>query len=1405
MLCPSCKKYSGKTDDEWKEKIQKEKLIKASTYDIDITFRKYAKTTNDPVLSAKLATALDIHAMDGYYHKSCSTDLYHRARSVTRQILSQESDTKFRSHEAMAFSQLVAYVGESPTDIYKLRDLVELYKQKLIELGCTDTTSVHSTRLKERLLDKIPGLEAQPHGRDILLTTRETVASVLADAHKTSLCDDDAIHIVSTVEIMRKFILANPEEQCPDPLSEDTLKRYCSHPLHVFLRMVMEWTRCQKLIGHGQGARAKVACTVTNAIILNTVKHVASQASKDIRHQHERETPAPVYVGMKLQNAGAGKSVIQSFASIGLSVSYDRITEISTYLATRVSEQFRQDGVVVPPNMRRFVFTTADVDNINEIVRSTLGQSDLDGTMISFTNHLTPDNEGLKRELCQVHCDTDTDRKNISLPDSYTIVPPIELTNSDIYLTPSDNPYMPGTTHIPGAITKTEAWLKHASTLVNREEDLTKGDMCSFSGFNASLIPPESMRPRAEIGICPLFLEKAQSPSMMKHAMIIAKDGIAFLNPGQTPVLGADQPLYSILKQLQWQFPDSGLGEDSFFVMMGGLHIEMAFQEMLGKWLGGSGWDVKLSEAGVFTAGRAHSALGASNVKRTRYAHDVTCVALYILREEAYQEDTREATNISREAWCSALKVHPQFLYWNDTLELEMLYNRFIQSQREGNLDLYIEVLGEIIPCFFTFNHSNYARWLPVHVRDLVNLQAQHPDLYAEFQKGNFVVQRSDARYSLMAKDQSHEHLNNEIKHSGGYSSLNSDDPTTLLIQILASPQRAELIKKFEAGMLMHTDMEERTHYQHHEEGHAFQVRFNAHVKMLLEVLRPTNPFKDRSPHLSTLHSKVVMDVAVVNCMRDWRLIGQVLYSEYAKSRFKEGSKAITDTIHRNNMATFQKGQEKPKKEVQTLKQNAALVAQVFLAIQSRPEADLGEFFQYENQKEPPSLANNAGHLRIGQKSDLLKCLPIKVHDKPSGVTVKIYDGPAMAHIIQPGQSIRTIGGYIEKLPIPYVKGQAEDSVSRMDWIWDVYPETSLKQQAHLNRGDGVAKKVTADTPINAKEWNSMLRNEDTKKDIYTFISMQLRDQNYGPGVCLYTTVADMVITSIALDAEDLRTIAPCNHQEADTRMILHLKHASTNGHEKAMIRTVDTDVIVLATSAFHDLGLSELWVSFGTKKNHRYIAIHDLSMTLGPDTSSVLPLFHALSGCDTTSQFFGIGKKTAWKVWQRFPDLTTVLKAIKADPCVLTIDSDHMAALERFVVLLYSESCTASHVNQARQELFSKGARALDSIPPTQAALFQHLKRCLLQGAYIWGQVLQRCQEIPDYEDWGWVKVVRAAVGNQLVPFWTTLSDVSKGCSILTRCGCKKSCTGNCKCSKANLHCTTLCHCQGTCCNNDT
>jgi len=68
----------------------------------------------------------------------------------------------------------------------------------------------------------------------------------------------------------------------------------------------------------------------------------------------------------------------------------------------------------------------------------------------------------------------------------------------------------------------------------------------------------------------------------------------------------------------------------------------------------------------------------------------------------------------------------------------------------------------------------------------------------------------------------------------------------------------------------------------------------------------------------------------------------------------------------------------------------------------------------------------------------------------------------------------------------------------------------------------------------------------------------------------------------------------------------------------KPFVRTVDSDIVVLATAFFDRLGLSELWIGFGTGKHYRDIAIHIIHAELGTSRSRALPLFHAL-----TAQYF--------------------------------------------------------------------------------------------------------------------------------------------------------------------------------------
>ena len=52
------------------------------------------------------------------------------------------------------------------------------------------------------------------------------------------------------------------------------------------------------------------------------------------------------------------------------------------------------------------------------------------------------------------------------------------------------------------------------------------------------------------------------------------RDAVRLFNPGQVPVITADQPIYATAKQIQWQWPED-YGESQFLIMFGGLHIEM--------------------------------------------------------------------------------------------------------------------------------------------------------------------------------------------------------------------------------------------------------------------------------------------------------------------------------------------------------------------------------------------------------------------------------------------------------------------------------------------------------------------------------------------------------------------------------------------------------------------------------------------------------------------------------------------------------------------------------------------------------------------------------------------------------------------------------------------------------------
>ena len=79
----------------------------------------------------------------------------------------------------------------------------------------------------------------------------------------------------------------------------------------------------------------------------------------------------------------------------------------------------------------------------------------------------------------------------------------------------------------------------------------------------------------------------------------------------------------------------------------------------------------------------------------------------------------------------------------------------------------------------------------------------------------------------------------------------------------------------------------------------------------------------------------------------------------YVQNRISKASVAISNTIKRNGVYSFANRSDTRSKHVEkigVMKKYAALVTQLFLSLQSQPDADILDFFRFENQQEPPFL-----------------------------------------------------------------------------------------------------------------------------------------------------------------------------------------------------------------------------------------------------------------------------------------------------------------------------------------------------------------------------------------------------------------------------------------------------------------
>ena len=587
----------------------KENLIHCRTMELDRNVRKMALVLEDSKVLAKLAAG-DMCATEAVYHKSCFTEFFNKFQ---RSQKPSSLDEKCNDVEINALSETIHWLKDSiatclsdgKVPVYTQKDIVNTYKSNLLDYGASKEIikAVHCTRLTDKILASVPGIISiqnnQSTKRDVVLTLDGELGKAVFQAC-THSSTDDIIVIADAAKRIRKVLF------CQDKRFDGDTSVECqeSSVPPILLRlvsMILEGGKPNRELSEGQ---RKIACNIAQIIKFNAVKQARNETTVNFRHSRDNEPPLPVVVGLKVHAKTRKKALITDLHEKGFSVSYDRVMDIRSSLAQKITLDYSSKGYVLPPQLQEDLFTSSAIDNFEYNLTSTTASTSIHWTGISIFQHPEdPVNRNPFR--FESHCTT---KENIHLPSTYTDVQPIR----------GGKPEPPVQTEFAekeyvSIFEEAKDWF---SALI--AADYPKRQ--SFSSFYSQYVT--QVAPKAICVLLPLITEDIKSFAVVAHSMEQVRKITLTLNPDQRLFVTGDQPAYALCKQVQLMSTTL----KNFFIKMGDLHTEMAFLSTIGDWIEGSGWTelYEMSAIRTGTEGRVESFLTGKKVKRTRYAYQVT-------------------------------------------------------------------------------------------------------------------------------------------------------------------------------------------------------------------------------------------------------------------------------------------------------------------------------------------------------------------------------------------------------------------------------------------------------------------------------------------------------------------------------------------------------------------------------------------------------------------------------------------------------------------------------------------------------------------------------------------------------------------------------------------------------------
>lgn len=1432
-----------------------EKLTQISTGSGQTTHEKTLRAAierHDETVRVRMLAYPDLFAYDAKYHRSCySTFITPRNIQAAGSKFVDLQSKLAETPQERGFRQLCEEIRMKTTSKEKtvlfLSDLTSRFSQILLDLGVAEPDSCRSWKLKERLkghfgdsLVFIP----QPGKSDFVCSKDLTLGDALQKVNTLqlhvensdgeeldfSVPDSESSHSMTlhrAASILRSEISRVSFRADSYPSSGEIGISQCTQFVPTPLLNFMNWL-CSKTAFECGTTITESNLAESSLLPLVAICHDIIGLSTNIT------TPIPFCLAVQMHHKFGSRQLIDDLNSLGHAVSYG---ELRHFLTSIAEEDLKQGDTYIPrgigPYQADDVQTIVDaaIDNFDQNEETLDGKSTTHcmAAVLYQRSANTVEVPGIPRSKSRSLDVSNYDEGSIHMYKKPTQRPqPHRVAETSLFDVKSD--------------TYQQAVLSDLVWAISRHRD-ANGLLPAWSGFNSLVTGAEI--PVAIVRYLP-FINAPPTEFSTIYSIVQKLITIAMAQGQHHILVTADLAIYSKAQQILWEKTDL---QKRVTMRLGAMHLIMAFLGSIGKLYGDGGFQSCLTGSGVYAPASAqlmiqgkHYARGIRGVKLVHEA----MTHLYLTAAETFAEEKalpwvdEEINSLiiclqdspSRET-CQKLqeklggvmetlsnfksagcKQSETFKYWCSFLEAGDVLLHLLRANKEGDFHLHLDAAMEAVPYFILAGRVNYARYTPVYVSEMRQLETKQPEMFKFLEQGGFVVRRSgESKFNSVPTDQALEQsINRDAKTTGGIIGFTRRKAALLrwLVTRHATSQYSESFKELCGGKSLGRS--------HDELGQTRKARDRNDVLSVIAYITDSceNPFDLNSvpSELVNISSGKIATKPVVQSLTTIPGKGKGILDNFIAQRLVDGGeKDFWDAVPKSVATTF----ESMKKSLSFDKAKKLLLDpevlfRRLLCVARHREINLKDVLSYELTPVPPALFHDDGAMRKVTKSDLASKLEERcqketvLKSEAYTRTAYIIDGMSLVQSVNEThfQTFDDLGQIILKrltrlLKNPDLHIEVETVVFDR---YDVDASLNIKGGERQRRGDSHEHRASHKVIGNRKvpNYKQFLKSGKNKAELIYFLSQYIEAR--APD--MIAPDKTLVIAGGYPNPETVKQISaegPCTMEnlastqaEADTRIVLHATHSAS--FPRTIVRCDDTDVLVLLLHYQSGGMLSrEVYMhaghagKFTTKE--RFIPVTKIAEEVGPLLCSILPAMHALSGCDTTSGFFKIGKRTAFNALQKHQDELKGLSEFNSPGPEVGMDS-----ARKFGILIYKgrKDRLCKTLDELRLIHSSTTDKPVVSLPPTEDAFQQHALRAKYQ-TMVWCSSHIAKPEVGDPCAYGWTKS-----GENLVCIRTLKESAPSDLRNLTHLYCQdSSCIdgAKCPCLQVGLPCIEACKCS--------